>query len=198
MSITESRNAAAATVAAATADPGPLGLAGFAGPFLVLSFVNAGALDGSALVATVVPFALFYGGLVQIVAAIMEFRRGNTFGTMAFATFGAFWLSFATYTRWFSTGASAAATGMFIVVLTIIAAILTLAAARVGVVMLVLFALLTVTFLVLAIASYQSSVHTQAIGGWLGVVTSIVAFYASAATLVNDIWKRNVLPMLSR
>ena len=100
--------------------------------------------------------------------------------------------------RRFTSGELTAATGLSDAQAYRELARLTLAAVRVGMVMFVMFALLTVTFLVLAIASYESSRHIQAIGGWLGVVTSVVAFYASTAGLVNDVWKRNVLPMLSR
>ena len=81
------------------ADPGPLGLAGFAMTTFVLSVFNAGLITTSGVVAVVLPLALFYGGLAQFAAGLWEFRKGNTFGALAFCSFGAFWLSFAAYEK---------------------------------------------------------------------------------------------------
>src|ERR1700726_1117051 len=81
------------------ADPGPLGLAAFAGTTFVLSLVNAGLvgdkhLVGGGLLPLVAALALAYGGLAQLLAGLWEFRTGNTFGAVAFTSFGAFWISF--------------------------------------------------------------------------------------------------------
>ncbi len=83
----------------APADPGPLGLAAFAGTTFVLSLVNAGLVGnskavGGGLLPLVAALALAYGGIVQLVAGIWEFRTGNTFGAVAFCSYGAFWISF--------------------------------------------------------------------------------------------------------
>ena len=86
------------------ADPGPLGLAGFAMTTFVLSVFNAGFVTTSGLVAVVLPLALFYGGLAQFAAGLWEFRKGNTFGATAFCSFGAFWLSFAAYVKYVEPG----------------------------------------------------------------------------------------------
>ena len=81
------------------ADPGPLGLAAFAGTTFMLSLINAGlvgthALPGGGLLPMVAALALAYGGVAQFVAGIWEFRTGNTFGAVAFCSYGAFWISF--------------------------------------------------------------------------------------------------------
>src|SRR6266480_3098301 len=77
----------------APADPGPLGLAGFAGTTFVLSVINANLVSekGSGVV---LGLALAYGGIAQLLAGMWEFRTGNTFGAVAFSSFGAFWISF--------------------------------------------------------------------------------------------------------
>src|SRR6478609_988714 len=75
------------------ADPGPLGLAGFAGTTFFLSAVNTNML-GSSVQTIVLGLALFYGGLAQLLAGMWEFTKGNTFGAVAFSSYGAFWLSF--------------------------------------------------------------------------------------------------------
>ena len=79
--------------APSVANPAPLGLAGFGLTTIVLSSINAGLLPGAApsLLAVVVPLAFAYGGVAQIITGIMEFRNGNTFGTVAFTSYGLFW-----------------------------------------------------------------------------------------------------------
>jgi len=82
------------------ADPGPLGLAGFAGTTFMLSLVNAGLVGvqhgapGGGLLPMVAGLAIAYGGIAQFLAGIWEFRTGNTFGAVAFCSYGAFWISF--------------------------------------------------------------------------------------------------------
>src|SRR5579862_7682022 len=75
------------------ADPGPLGLAGFAGTTFVLSLINSNLISASGIGA-VIALAIAYGGLAQLLAGMWEFRTGNTFGAVAFTSYGAFWLSF--------------------------------------------------------------------------------------------------------
>ena len=82
-----------APVGAGFADPAPLGLAGFAGTTFFLSIVNTNML-GASVQTIVLGLALFYGGLAQLLAGMWEFAKGNTFGAVAFSSFGAFWLSF--------------------------------------------------------------------------------------------------------
>jgi len=82
-----------ASVSAGFADPGPLGLAAFAATTFFLSTVNAGLLPAT-VEAGVFGLAFFYGGLAQVLAGMWEFVKGNTFGAVAFTSYGAFWLSF--------------------------------------------------------------------------------------------------------
>ena len=182
----------------ATADPAPLGLVGFAATTLVLSVTNAGLVSPSVVYA-VLPLALFYGGLAQFVAGVIEFRRGNTFGATAFPTYGAFWMAYAFYV-WFVAGkitdASAAneATGMFLLVFTIVTAYLTIAAVRTSGAVLAVFTALTLTFLFLCVGAFADSKGLGHIGGWIGIITAILAFYTSFAEVTNATWKRTVLP----
>src|SRR3954447_15871005 len=78
---------------AALADPGPVGLAAFAATTFFLSVVNAGLLP-TTIETGVLGLALFYGGVVQVLAGMWEFAKGNTFGALAFSSYGGFWLSF--------------------------------------------------------------------------------------------------------
>jgi succinate-acetate transporter protein len=198
MATTETRRVAAEAPAALSADPGPLGLAGFAATTFVLSFVNAG-LVGAGVAAAVLPLALFYGGLAQLLAGLLEYRRGNTFGVTAFTTYGAFWLGFAFYAWFFKKPDTPAnADGLFLLVFAIVTAYLTIAALRVSGAVLVVFVLLTLTFLLLALGAFAGSTGLTHVGGYVGILTAIAAFYASAAVVVNSTWKREVLPTMPR
>jgi len=201
MATTETRRVAAeAPAALSTADPAALGLAGFAATTFVLSFVNAGLVDPG-VVAAVLPLALFYGGLAQLLAGLLEYRRGNTFGVTAFSTYGAFWLAFAFYEWFFAKLAGThggTATGMFLLMFAIVTAYLTIGAVRVSGAVLVVFVLLTLTFLLLAIGALADADGINKVGGYLGILTAIAAFYTSAAIVVNATWKRVVLPVMPR
>lgn len=179
---------------AAFADPAPLGLAGFAATTLVLSFVNTG-LVGVGAVPAVLALAYFYGGLGQLIAGVLEYRRGNTFGVTAFGTYGGFWVAFAFYVGVLKGTPLGQATGMFLLVFAVVTAYLTLAALRLNGALVVTLTLLTLTFVVLTIAAFANSAGIAKVGGWVGVVTAIVAFYTSAAIVVNSTWRRPVLPV---
>ncbi|HEX4103100.1 MAG: acetate uptake transporter [Pseudonocardiaceae bacterium] len=181
------------------ADPGPLGLAGFAMTTFVLSCVNAG-LVAKAIEPVVLPLALFYGGLVQLLAGMWEFRKANTFGALAFSSYGAFWLSFAAYVKFIAPGLPAAAatsaTGLFLLAWTIFTAYMAVASLRVsGAVAAVLIALLA-TFALLTIGTYSGDASITNIGGYAGIVTAGLAWYASFAGVTNATFKKTVLPVL--
>jgi uncharacterized protein len=184
------------------ADPGPLGLAGFAMTTFVLSTFNTNVLS-STLEAAVLPLALFYGGLVQLLAGMWEFRKGNTFGATAFSSFGAFWLAF----YWLVTydaahlapaGEAHKAVGLFLLSWAIFTAYMTVAAMRTSGAVLAVFVALTITFILLAIGNFATAANTSKdwihIGGWFGYITAILAWYASFAGVTNATFAKIVLP----
>jgi succinate-acetate transporter protein len=179
------------------ADPGPLGLAAFALTTFVLSVFNAGLLSED-LEPVVLPLALFYGGLAQLLAGMWEFRKANTFGALAFSSYGAFWLSFAAYVKFIADGLGPEAdkaTALYLLAWGIFTAYMTVAAMRVNVSVLAVFIALTLTFLVLALGDFTGAkgiVHT---GGLLGLVTAFLAWYGSFAGVANSTWKRTLLPV---
>ncbi|MFI0941744.1 acetate uptake transporter [Streptomyces sp. NPDC021020] len=182
------------------ADPGPLGLAGFAATTFVLSSFNAHLIDAS-LEAVVLPLALFYGGLVQLLAGMWEFRKGNTFGATAFCSYGAFWLSYAGYAKFVAGGLPAdtahQATGLFLLIWAIFTVYMTVAALRTNGALLAVFVALSVTFVLLTVAEFEESTGITKVGGWLGLVTAVLAWYASFAVVTNSTWKRGVLPLFA-
>jgi succinate-acetate transporter protein len=180
------------------ADPGPLGLAGFASTTFVLSSFNAHLIDQN-LLTVVLPLALFYGGLIQLLAGMWEFRKGNTFGATAFGSYGAFWLSYAAYVKFVvaSLPPSTAhqATGLYLLVWAVFTVYMTVAALRTNAALLAVFTALSATFVLLAIAEFAQSTVTTKVGGWLGLVTAVLAWYASFAVVTNSTWKRVVVPV---
>jgi uncharacterized protein len=182
------------------ADPGPLGLAAFAATTFLLSLFNAGIVKNSALEAVVLPLALFYGGLAQLLAGMWEFKKANTFGATAFATFGAFWLSFAAYVKFVEPGLPKAdahtATGLFLLMFAIFTTYMIVPSLRVSGAVALVFVLLAATFWFLAIGNLNDTKNITKIGGYLGLATAIAAWYASFATVTNETWKRTVLPTM--
>lgn len=181
------------------ADPGPLGLAAFAMTTFVLSCFNAGFFGAkSPLEAVVLPLALFYGGFAQLLAGMWEFRKANTFGALAFTSYGAFWLSFAAYVKFVAPGlgaGAASATGLYLLGWTIFTAYMTVASLRVSVAVAAVFVALLLTYALLTAGAFAGSAGISVIGGYLGLVTAVLAWYASFAGVVNATWKRSVLPI---
>jgi uncharacterized protein len=187
----------ATPVSTPAADPAPLGLAAFAGTTFVLSCFNAHLVNAS-LSAVVIPLALFYGGLAQLLAGMWEFRKGNTFGATAFSSYGAFWLAYAVLAKSVAPGLPAAtahqALGLFLLIWAVFTIYMSVAALKVSGAVLGVFVTLALTFLVLAIGEFANSTGLGKVGGWIGLVTAVVAWYASFAGVTNATWKRAVLP----
>jgi succinate-acetate transporter protein len=186
---------------ASIADPAPLGLAGFAMTTFVLSAFNTNVLNPS-MEAAVLPLALFYGGLGQLLAGMWEFRKGNTFGATAFSSFGAFWLAFywlITYDAAHLAPADQAhkAVGLFLLSWAIFTAYMTVAALRVSGAVLAVFVALTITFIFLTIGNFgtgNSGKDFVHIGGWFGFLTALLAWYASFAGVTNATFAKTVMP----
>jgi len=183
------------------ADPAPLGLAAFALTTFVLSMVNSGVIP-EATEPVVFGLAFAYGGIAQFAAGLWEFARGNTFAATAFCSYGGFWLSF-----WWLTGhtdlSGAGADldkglGTYLLAWAIFTAYMAVAASRVSGAVLAVFVLLTVTFVALAIGDYATSSGWTHLGGWLGLLTALAAWYASFAGVVNFTFGRTVLPTAPR
>ncbi len=181
------------------ADPAPLGLAAFAGTTFVLSLFNSGLAGNDALVAVVLPLALLYGGIVQILAGMWEFRNDNTFGAVAFSSYGAFWVAYFVYVQYIEKTLPAedvhTATGIFLLMWTIFTAYMTLAALRTNGVLVAIFCSLLVTFVLLTIGDFTDTAGLVQAGGYFGLLTAALAWYGSAAGVVNPTWGRTVLPV---
>ncbi|MFJ8015246.1 acetate uptake transporter [Streptomyces sp. NPDC096339] len=188
-----------ATAPQATADPAPLGLAAFALTTFVLSLFNSGLVANAALGAVVLPLALFYGGLAQFVAGLLEFRRGNTFGTTAFVSYGAFWMAFAGYVKFVVPTLPAdqahVATGWFLAAWFVFTAYMSVAAMKLDLAHRLLFAVLALTFLFLAAGDLSEVAALGRTGGFLGLLCAGIAWYISFAAVARETWGRKVLPL---
>jgi succinate-acetate transporter protein len=179
------------------ADPAPLGLAGFALTTFLLSLFNAGLLSeaGEPIVFGV---ALAYGGLAQVLAGMWEFRKGNVFGATAFTSYGAFWLSFWAYVTFYAADVpeaeQASAVGWYLIAWGIFTVVMLIASLRTTVVLALLFVLLATTFFLLGIGDLSHSEGLVRSGGYLGLLTAAVAWYACLAGVSASTFGRSVLP----
>jgi uncharacterized protein len=187
----ESENSSYA--APAIANPGPLGLSAFALTTFVIGTIYAGWFNVGTT-SIVVGLALFYGGLSQLLAGMWEFKTGNTFGGTAFTTYGAFWLSYAVISipgfgiasAFTTTAILHQALGVYLLAWTIITAILLVASLRSNMALIAVFAFLTLTFLSLTIGELATSTAFHTLGGYLGIITAIVAWYTALAGLLSS------------
>ncbi len=165
----------------------------------VLSMFNADLVSRSGE-AVVLGLALAYGGLAQLLAGMWEFRTGNTFGAVAFSSYGAFWISFWAFVQFYAASIPAAdaghAVGLYLIAWGIFTAYMFIASLRTTAAIAAVFILLTVTFFLLGIGNAHGSDSLVKAGGWVGLATAIVAWYASFAVVTNSTFGKTVLPVM--
>ena len=180
------------------ADPGPLGLAAFAMTTFVLSMFNADIVSSGGK-PVVFGLAFAYGGLAQLLAGMWEFRTGNTFGALAFSSFGAFWISLFVFEVFFASKIPAAdvghAAGLYLWAWAIFTAYMFIASLRTTAAVATVFFLLTPTFILLAIGASGAHVTITHWGGYVGLATAAAAWYASFAGVTNSTFGRTVVPV---
>jgi succinate-acetate transporter protein len=178
------------------ADPAPLGLAAFAMTTFALSISNTNIWGAAS--ATALALALVYGGFAQLLAGMWEFVRRNTFGAVAFTSYGAFWISYYVLVKFVLPGVKltdlAVVTGVFLLCWTIFTFYMMFASLGVSGAVAGVFVALSVTFVLLTIAAFNTNHNLNKVAGWAGVVTAAVAWYASCAGVLNETMKRTVLP----
>lgn len=183
----------------AVANPAPLGLIGFGLTTVILSLVNAGVLP-SAGESVVIPLALAYGGLIQLIAGIFEFKSGNTFGMVAFLSYGAFWWWFALLLLFAGNGllnlkgadttiaATLLAWGVFTMYMWV-------STFRLNRALWLVFLTLWVTFYLLGLGALFHVSGLSHAGGWVGIACGSLAAYTSFALVTNATAGKSVLPV---
>jgi len=176
------------------ADPAPLGLAAFALTTFLLSAKNAGWTHGTD---AWLGYAVAYGGLVQLLAGMWEFRNRNVFGSTAFGTYGGFWIGLGLYVLLVAPKAKAAQVdndlGWILLAFAIFNAYMLLWSTQVNEAVFAVFLTLQATEIVLFIGNFMHSAATVRIGGYIGVLTALCAWYASAAGVINGMIGRAVM-----
>lgn len=197
---------AAAPPTPAVADPAPLGLAAFALTTFLLSAKNATWTHGTD---AWLGYAFAYGGFAQLLAGMWEFRNRNVFGATAFSTYGGFWIGLGLYIQLVAPTAAKQATtmkttpdaliqndlGWILLAFAIFNTYMMLWSTQVNKAVFAVFLTLEATEIVLFIGNLSHNANTVKIGGWLGVLTALAAWYTSAAGVINGMPGKGSLPV---
>ena len=184
------------------ANPGPLGLVGFGLTTVLLSLINAGLLPAGGE-PVVIPLALAYGGLIQLIAGLLEYRTGNTFGLVAFLSYGAFWWWFALMLLLGDNGlldlSKAGPTiGIALVLWGVFTFYMWVATFKLSKALWFVFLTLWVTFFLLGIGAAAGMPALHVLGGYLGIVCGGLAMYTSFGEVTNATFGRSVVPLGAR
>ncbi|RLF48612.1 MAG: hypothetical protein DRN20_04200 [Thermoplasmata archaeon] len=172
------------------ANPAPLGLMGFGMTTVLLNLHNIGIYP---LDSVVLALGIFYGGFAQILAGVMEFKRGNTFATTAFTSYGLFWLSFVYIVL--SPPHDRIALATYLLFWGIFTLWMFFSTLRISVALQVVFITLAMLFFILATANYAQSEIVLKIGGYEGVFCGLSAIYLAMAEVANEVYGREIFPV---
>jgi len=179
-------------------NPAPLGLMGFGFTTVLLNLINAGLLSSDAL-GIVLPMGIFYGGLAQIIAGLLEARNGNTFGATAFSSYGLFWWSFVAMEVMPSLGLapkpSSAAVACYLLAWGVFTVLMTAATFNGPKALQVVFITLSVLFFILSLGDFTGISELKVIGGYEGIFCGLTAIYLAIADILNETYMRVILPV---
>lgn len=179
-----------------TANPAPLGLMGFGMTTVLLNLHNAGFF---ALGTMILAMGIFYGGLAQIIAGIMEWKKKNTFGTTAFTSYGLFWLTLVGLIVMPNLGLGStpesSAMVAYLFMWGLFTAVMFLGTLKLNKALQFVFATLTILLFLLAIADATGSTIIKQIAGYEGVICGFSAIYTALAQVLNDVYERTVAPL---
>ena len=178
------------------ANPGPLGLMGFGMTTVLLNIHNAGFFPISAMI---LAMGLCYGGMAQIVAGILEFKKGNTFGLTAFTSYGFFWISLVVLLIMPELGLAEATPpaymGFYLLMWRIFTAFMFVPTLSHNKATQFIFASLTLLFFLLAARDFTGSAFIGTLAGFEGIICGASAIYTAMATIINGELGREVLPL---
>lgn len=185
-------------VAAISANPAPLGLMGFGMATVLLNLFNASLIQSSAF-GMIIAMGIFYGGIAQIIAGIMEFRKGNTFGTTAFTSYGLFWLSLVALLVFPGIGLAAKVDGVsmgaYLAMWGIFTTYMFIGTLNKNRVLQFVFGSLAVLFFMLAIGDITGIAMVKTLAGLEGIICGFSAIYLACAEVLNEAYGRTVLPV---
>lgn len=179
-----------------TANPAPLGLLAFGMTTVLLNFHNAGFFPlGSMILA----MGIFYGGVAQVIAGAMEWKKGNTFGLVAFSSYGLFWLTFVAMIVMPKMGWIGAASGSgvawYLAMWGLFTLLMFFGTLKLTKALQVVFGTLTILFFLLAISTATGSAGLGTFAGYEGILCGASAIYTGMAEVLNGVYGRIVLPI---
>lgn len=179
-----------------TANPAPLGLLGFGMTTVLLNIHNAGFIPLSTMI---LAMGIFYGGLAQVIAGIMEWKKNNTFGTTAFTSYGFFWLSLVGIIVMPKMGLGEAATGKAMAAYLFMWGLFTFAmfigTLKISKALQFVFGSLAVLFFLLAAGDFTGAEVITRIAGYEGIICGLSAIYTAMAQVLNELYGKIVLPI---
>jgi len=178
------------------ANPAPLGLLGFGMTTVLLNLHNVGAIP---LGAMILAMGIFYGGIAQIVAGIMEWKKNNTFGMIAFISYGFFWLSLVAIIVMPKIGwaekPEPIAMAAYLFMWGLFTTVMFIATLKLNRALQFVFLTLTLLFFFLAYGDLTGSALITTIAGYVGIICGLSAIYTAAAEILNEMYKKVVLPV---
>jgi succinate-acetate transporter protein len=178
------------------ANPAPLGLMGFGMTTVLLNLHNAGLFP---LGTMILAMGIFYGGIAQVLAAVMEYKKNNTFATTAFGSFGLFWFTLAFLLIFpamgWGTAPTTAAMVSYLVMWGIFTSVMFIATLKINRTLQVVFLSLAILFFLLAIGDATGNTVITRIAGIEGIFTGFSAIYAALAQVLNSVYGRTVAPL---
>jgi succinate-acetate transporter protein len=184
------------TIIDTTANPAPLGLIAFGMTTVLLNLHNAGIFTlGSMILA----MGIFYGGIAQIIAGIMEWKKGNTFGTVAFTSYGLFWLSLVGLLvmpklGWGEANSNIAMTS-YLFIWGIFTLVMFFGTLKINRALQFVFLSLTILFFLLGIGDITGNTVVKLIAGIEGIICGLSAIYAGLAIVLNDVYGKTIWPI---
>ncbi len=182
-----------------TANPAPLGLLGFGMTTVLLNLHNAGFFP---LDTMILAMGIFYGGAAQILAGLMEWRKGNTFATTAFISYGCFWLTLVALVLipkanlvGIAGPDKATAMAAYLTMWGLFTAVMFLGTLRLNRALQIVFGSLTLLFFLLAAADFTGNQALTVIAGYEGIFCGFAAIYTALAQVLNEVNGRQVLPL---
>jgi len=186
----------AITVRDTTSNPAPVGLLGFGMTTVLLNIHNAGFYP---LDTMILAMGIFYGGMAQLIAGIMEWKKGNTFGTTAFMSYGAFWLTLVGLIVLPALTGQKAASGLsmgwYLFMWGLFTAGMFVGTLKLSRILQFIFLSLTVLFFLLAAAKWTGNETIGCVAGCEGIVCGLSAIYAALAGVLNEVYKKTILPV---
>ncbi len=179
-----------------TANPAPLGLLGFGMTTVLLNLHNAGLFG---LGSMILGMGIFCGGLAQVFAGLLEWKKGNTFGTTAFTLYGIFWLSLVGLLVMPKIGWGEAnqnsAMAAYLFIWGLFTMVMFFGTLKISRALQFVFGSLTLLFFLLALSDITGSSALKQIAGWEGIVCGLSAMYTALAQVLNEVYGKTVLPL---